>query len=585
MSGIEIVGILLGAFPLCISAMEHYEDTKKVAGMFIRIRRTHRKDLGKLKDAQCIWRANLRELLTPLLRDDIVDQLQYEKLLANPGGPEWKDDDVSAALRRRLSDCCDRYIEILQEMCDIMVQLAEAVKVDDEQFQRRFKAQQQSVADATSGQQAKDKILVQANDFLLFQAKRTAYAFTSSRREDLLEELETYNKKLRKLLSANDRIAHLSQENRPQAAPISSRALKFFHHADNIYKLLQSTWLCTCRSCANLWLQSNTPKSVQMRVMMPFCHGKKSVTVRLTDAPHTLQLRPPKPKNKGKAPDIPSIAIQSSTSGATVHHVTHQHGSTTTTYTATTATAIASQTVPSQPAFQLERDGLCKVIEAATGQDCLGSVSEGNDEYELYPNVERISSTPGMSLAHLLDPSAPVRLNRVQRYGVALTLASSHLQLHSTPWLKEYWTSEDVLFPTPQTGIATLQGEPYVLARFEASNIVPSAPQKDRSFSTLGIVLLELCFGYRLEEHKMWNKPGYAALKNDPMIRQTIACEWLDEVPGEAGQDYADAVHWTLRQAPAVLKDDKWREEFARNVVQPLQRYYEYLHPTKKGVI
>jgi hypothetical protein len=141
-----------------------------------------------------------------------------------------------------------------------------------------------------------------------------------------------------------------------------------------------------------------------------------------------------------------------------------------------------------------------------------------------------------------------------------------------------------VLFPTTNNNaIATLHGEPYILAEMSPSSTTTSNPQKDRSFSTLGIVLLELCFGYRLEEHRMWLNPGYTALRNDPIMRQTVACEWLDEVQGEAGEDYATAVDWTLKQSPAVLRDDKWREEFAQNVVQPLQRYYEYLHPTKNS--
>ena len=56
MSGVEIVGLLLGAFPLCISAMEHYEEMRKVAGTFFKIRRAHKKDLGKIKDCQLMFK-------------------------------------------------------------------------------------------------------------------------------------------------------------------------------------------------------------------------------------------------------------------------------------------------------------------------------------------------------------------------------------------------------------------------------------------------------------------------------------------------------------------------------------------------
>jgi hypothetical protein len=49
MSGIEVVGLVLGAFPLLVSAMEHYEGVQKVAGTFIKIRRAHRRDLGRVR--------------------------------------------------------------------------------------------------------------------------------------------------------------------------------------------------------------------------------------------------------------------------------------------------------------------------------------------------------------------------------------------------------------------------------------------------------------------------------------------------------------------------------------------------------
>jgi hypothetical protein len=42
MSGLELVGIILGAFPLAISGMEHYEETKKVLGTFFKVSRIWR---------------------------------------------------------------------------------------------------------------------------------------------------------------------------------------------------------------------------------------------------------------------------------------------------------------------------------------------------------------------------------------------------------------------------------------------------------------------------------------------------------------------------------------------------------------
>lgn len=142
MSGVEIVGLVLGAFPLVISAMEHYEKDSKKAKDWWRIRRSYKKDLGKVKDCQLRFRLNLKELLLPLLAEDIVNRVEYEQLLANPGGSGWKDDHVESALSERLSDCRERYMEILEEMVETMAGLCKAAKVDDPQFQELLKEPQ-----------------------------------------------------------------------------------------------------------------------------------------------------------------------------------------------------------------------------------------------------------------------------------------------------------------------------------------------------------------------------------------------------------------------------------------------------------
>jgi len=146
MSGLEILGVILGAFPLAISAMEHYEECKKVAGTFYKIRRAHRKDFGRVKDCQLKFRLNMKELLLPLLADDLVTKVEYEQLLASPGGPGWQEDHVEESLAERLGDCHERYLEILKEMEETMVLLCKATRVDDEQFQALLKSQNVSKA-------------------------------------------------------------------------------------------------------------------------------------------------------------------------------------------------------------------------------------------------------------------------------------------------------------------------------------------------------------------------------------------------------------------------------------------------------
>lgn len=143
MSGIEVAGLVLGAFPLLISAMENYEETRKVTSTWWRVKRAHKRDIGRIKDCQLKFRLNLKELLLPLVHDGTVNRGEYERLLANPGGHGWKEDRVEDALRIRLSECHERYVEMLLDILDLMARLSKECRVDDANFQAGLMAQNQ----------------------------------------------------------------------------------------------------------------------------------------------------------------------------------------------------------------------------------------------------------------------------------------------------------------------------------------------------------------------------------------------------------------------------------------------------------
>ena len=233
--------------------------------------------------------------------------------------------------------------------------------------------------------------------------------------------------------------------------------------------------------------------------------------------------------------------------------------------------------------FNLEQEGLCRAFQQGPACDiCIGTLCHKEHQYEVYPDIDTVQMSEKGSLADVIEGSLAHKIGRVQRYGIALTLASSHLQLYKSAWLSQTWTCEDILFPITSdlAGRVVLHGPPYILTGFtNPSSSSNSQPQKDRVFSTLGIVLLELCFGVRLEAHRLWQNSIYTIDRVDPMLRQAVACEWLEEVEYEAGVDYATAVKRALKRAPALIKDDTWRADFAKNVVQPLQRCFESMKP------
>lgn len=82
MSGLEVAGLALAAFPLLISALGHYQDLAVKAKIFWKIRKEHTKWMHELRICKLAFERNLQFLLLPLVADgDVID-----KLLGDPGG-------------------------------------------------------------------------------------------------------------------------------------------------------------------------------------------------------------------------------------------------------------------------------------------------------------------------------------------------------------------------------------------------------------------------------------------------------------------------------------------------------------------
>lgn len=82
MSGIEVAGLVLGAFPLLIKSLEYHREMADAAGVFWKIKREYRKWAHDLEMCNLAFSGNLQSLLLPLVADDDA----IKELLADPGG-------------------------------------------------------------------------------------------------------------------------------------------------------------------------------------------------------------------------------------------------------------------------------------------------------------------------------------------------------------------------------------------------------------------------------------------------------------------------------------------------------------------
>jgi hypothetical protein len=135
MSGIEVAGLVLGGFPLLITALEHLVKLRT-------FRRECQKDLNRLRDTQLVYRESMRTLLIPLQYDGTLDATQIELLLDDPTSQGWSDMDVQDEVSRRLGNFKDSYFTILQEMNHAILKLAKASKVEDARFQASLHSNQ-----------------------------------------------------------------------------------------------------------------------------------------------------------------------------------------------------------------------------------------------------------------------------------------------------------------------------------------------------------------------------------------------------------------------------------------------------------
>ena len=428
------------------------------------------------------------------------------------------------------------------------------------------------------------------------QAKKIAYAFTIPQRETLLEELDSFNARLESLLVANDRISGLTRQSvsKPTKPRIHKSLLQFWRHADCMFKLLSEAWTCQCKSihCAKLWLKQRIVATADMKVMLQFCHGaRKCVHIQLADdqlpgsgTNSAVSIRLPL-RHIGQQHGVPSIAVQQT---STFAKSSASSSSVTVTRVSSKVSWASGHQQQHQQAMTLPsiRDlsahDLCDTIKAADNiigvGECYGSLTDhstdrcytvSNDSEPSAPS----STTSDAKLCDILDGSTPVVLTRMQRYSIAATLASSLLQLETTPWAQT-WESRDVHFAHDTV---LEYDRPFFLSRLDAK-----CATKDDSFKALGTLLLELCFGKPLDQHVLWDQPGFAMAKTNPIMRGFVALDWLKDVEGEAGEQYANAVRYCLQEAPTSLKDEKWRIDFAQSVVWPLQQCHESMQPGKR---
>ena len=238
-------------------------------------------------------------------------------------------------------------------------------------------------------------------------------------------------------------------------------------------------------------------------------------------------------------------------------------------------------------------DDICaKIFRLDAAEERIGCLhEEGYSEYRhhIYLTDAKVGSKlRTTSLDRLLDPAeqGPLQhlLTRWHRLNIAATLASSFLQLDQTSWLKSQWKSSDIYFHyRDEDAVLTSRATfppPHVVCGLSDSNSEPNhAPKsplskaqqaRSETLLTLGLALVELCFGRTLENMRIPEDVD----QNETLTRFRTATRKLDEVYTESGGHYGDVVRRCLYCSfdvrDASLDDEKFEQDVFNYVVTPL---------------
>lgn len=97
MSGVEIVGVVLGAIPLLISTLEHYRHGASAIRVWRRYDREIKSLVTDLENERIRLQDVSEKLLTGIIPDSKVDYM-----INDPFGPSWREDAVRKMIEARL---------------------------------------------------------------------------------------------------------------------------------------------------------------------------------------------------------------------------------------------------------------------------------------------------------------------------------------------------------------------------------------------------------------------------------------------------------------------------------------------------
>ncbi|KAF5622006.1 hypothetical protein F52700_10881 [Fusarium sp. NRRL 52700] len=560
MSGFEIAGIILGAIPLLISAIEHYSDSLDRATAFFKWKDGLNSALREFWYQHSSFELTLRNILK-----DVASPTEIEEMIGDPHHELWKSQDLAQALQDMLKFAYRPYISTIEDMHACMKRLAYHLDIDRDA----------GTADDLEAIMKANKKLPSSGGLARFEFKR-AVKLTMKRKEVriLLDDMKACNNRLDEFIQKSEAPSNSSMTGTTvEKLGLSSSLQQIQSYATMLHQTLGKAWSCSVHASHEIRLlledrvvRQSEPRSLKKvkPSSKPPCftitHKSsmssalwKSAKIEIIDSDQEVV-------QEGKAIRFKETRTRRCLQGQQGMNIRSVHG----------LTVVGD---------------LCTVFR------CYNGFGFGLDDQGVLYETHQAEIKPVccaenlISLQELLLAQSGTKcftpLTEEQRYRLSIILTSSFLQLHSTPWLNKHWNQHTVFFSSASIDdqLVVDLSHPFIAESYESSSCRESTSTKAKEFAddsanllTLAKVLLQIKFHGRTSftnnKESAMNSTAFDRVRESQLLNQ-----WIFRERGNLSFAHYNAIQFCIASSNRIdadLWDLKYRQTLLDRVVVPL---------------
>lgn len=556
----EAAGLIVGVIPLVISAVEHYQSNIGRLHNFLR------------------WRGELSNLLNALQKQRMIF-LQNSTTLLRLAGVDVDSSDERACVQALSNrDANARVKTYLGFQADLL----EVIVGDYEQCLKDIVRHVQNIKRLPNTAQDDLEAILAANSpqegGFVFK-KRIRFTWKRRLLSDLVRRLREENLNLSQVLQS-DHV--LRSSGIPNEEPEHGRKLQDYQivreAAKSLHKALSSAWVPGCHNSHGVLLHVEGQANDNARKAPT---STQAAWQKRSDLEFNVYF-----SLNGAGP--PETSRWSKTLVAALNP-SKPDSNRSTRNSSITRSSVSSTPASSRPSSSTTQSSqikdMCKAINQAqrskrilalqVKQDCLHERSDGCCRSTSLSHLRTLTLEKFLAQA-VSNPNDEMGI--IERAELARSLATSILELQSTPWLQEPWTKKIIcFFNNSDRGLVIDAARPVV------SQVLPNEQRRDTNsfisqFSPtdalveLAILLQEI---WRQEPLERWvEKSPFAGRSDD---RLYLATCWLGHAKKFYLPQYYSAVHACLQSFRqwSDWEDDNYRLQVAESIIVPLEELCE----------